>query len=393
MILNLVGVPVVRVGTGLHSAPDFVRNLQEGDRFMLDVANPCSGIRSLFSLIMIAALYGHLALKKSLPRLLLLLSAIPLAVAGNLARLVMLAVGSIWFGQEFAIGKIEDGAQHESSYHEGCGLVVFAVALGGMFALATVLEGRHWKAVRWLDATKKKAPEGPAVAGGRPMLLRMVFCAGLTSIALLVCAFTPTAMKLADPGLIMDLPAQIGDYQGVAMEMSTKEKQLFYEGVTLKRRFYVGPENRRVLATLVMSGPVKKSLHEPTRCLPDQGFTIADSEVVTVKLDNGREQQVSLMQIYRDREIAPGQRVRDRALNVYWYQGSHGVSTPSYTMSHTRTYVDSLFRNLNHRWGQVSLYMPYSERPVGLDNPLEQIAARESLLDFVAKLTPQILAE
>lgn len=391
--LNLIGVPVVRVGTGLHSAPDIARGLQEGDRFMLDVAVPCSGIRSLFSLIMIATLYGHLALKRAVPRLLLLLSALPLAVAGNFVRLIFLAVGSVWFGQEFAIGKVMEGQQVESAYHEAAGFVVFAVALGGMFALATVLEGRHWKRLDFLDAPAEPAPQGAQAARRSPLLVRMGACAGVVLLGLLLCGFTSTTVRLAEPGLTMDLPATVARYQSVPMEMSPGEKEDFAEGVKLSRRHYFDAERHHIIATLVMSGPVKKSLHEPTVCLPNAGWMIESSEVVPLKLPDGREVEATLMQIYQDKETVAGERVRLRALNVYWYQGSHGVSTPSYLMSHTRTYVDSIFRNLNHRWGQVSVYMLYSERPVAMEDPLEGVAAREVLLDFVTNLAPKILAK
>lgn len=392
--LNLIGIPVVRIGTGIHSAPDFARHLQEGDRFMLDVADPCSGIRSLFSLIIIAAFYGYVGLKRVFPRLILLACALPLAVAGNFVRLILLAVGSVFFGQNFAIGKVVDGQQMESAYHEACGYVVFAVALGGMFAIASSLEGRHWKRIKWLDSTRGKSLPVVGESGARSMLLRVIFCVGLSGLALTLCGFTATTLKLAEPGLTMSLPATVGSYQGIEKEMSAGEKKDFASGVSLTRKQYFGPSGvAPITATLVMSGPIKKSLHEPTRCLPDQGWTIEDSEVVPIRLEDGRVIEATLMRIYLDRQTGPGMRVRDRAINVYWYQGSHGLSTASYAMSHTRTYVDSIFRNLNHRWGQVSVYMFYSEHPLGMEDPLEGLAAREALLDFVTKLTPKILAK
>lgn len=395
-VLNLIGVDVVREGTGLYSGPDFANNLQIGDRFRLDVANPCSGIRSLSSLAMISVLYGLLALKRPLPRLLLFLSSIPLAVAGNLVRLILLALGSVWFGQEFAVGAVHDGVQTESFYHEIAGYVVFAVALSGMFGLASFLEGSgHWKTAKLLEA----APVGASRAaetdpgGIKAVLAHAIAVATLVAAALVLCARTPTTVKMAEPGLVMELPAIVGDFQGSPeKEMESREKQLFDEGVKLKRRVYLGPDNRFITATLVMSGPVKKSLHEPTRCLPDQGWTIGDTEEVAIKMDDGREQRATLMHIFREREAASGARVRQRALNLYWYQGSHGVSTPSYNVSYARTYLDSILRNLNHRWGQAAFYMPVSERLVGLDDPIEEAVAKGELLDFIGKLAPQILA-
>ena len=393
-MLNAIGIPVVRYGTGLFSAPDFILGLPEGYNFKLDVANPCSGIRSLFSLMMIGALYGCLAMKRALPRLLLLASAIPLAVFGNLVRLVLLALGSVWFGQEFAIGKTIGDSQEESAYHLLCGYLVFAIALGGMFAFATLLEGRkHWNRVKLWSGSRKSEPGTAAPLLGGPTLVRSAVCVGLAALALVVCKFTPTAVTYAEPGLLMQLPATVDDYHAIPKEMDSNEKRLFDEGVKLQRALYESPGRHSIIATLVMSGPVKKSLHEPTLCLPNQGWTIANSEGVSFKLRDGRRQQATLMHIFRDMEVSPGQRVRIQALDVYWYQGSHGVSTAGYNMSYTRSYLDAIFRNLNHRWGQVSFYMPFSQRPVGNDDPIEEVVAKEQMIRFLEKLTPQILVE
>lgn len=395
-ILNHIGVPVVREGTGLYSAPDLAQHLQIGDRFRLDVANPCSGIRSLSSLAMISVLYGVLALKGWLPRLVLFLSSIPLAVTGNLVRLILLALGSVWFGQDFAVGSVHDEVQKESFYHELAGYVVFAVALAGMFALASALEGRsHWKNARILDAAPaRSAPVRATESDDLKWVLRHAGAiVALVAAVLFLCAWTPTAVKLAEPGLVMELPAEVGGFQaGPEREMDALEKQLFDEGVKLKRRVYAAPEKPYIVATLVMSGPVKKSLHEPTTCLPNQGWTISNTEEVTVELDDGRKQQAALMHIFRERQSASGIRVRQRALNLYWYQGSHGVSTPSYNVSYLRNYLDSILRNLNHRWGQAAFFMPVSERPAGLDDPIEEDAAKNELLEFIGKIGPRILA-
>jgi exosortase len=395
-ILNHIGVPVVREGTGIYSAPDFEHHLQVGDRFRLDVANPCSGIRSLSSLAMISALYGVLALRRPLPRVLLFLSAVPLAVAGNLVRLILLALGSMWFGQDFAVGTLHDGVQVESFYHEIAGYIVFAVALSGMFALASSLEGRsHWKRAKLLEAAPPPAPRSAATGHGDvgAAIIHAVVALALGAATLVLCAWTPTTLKLAEPGLVMELPASVGSFQGGPdKEMDAREQQLFVEGVKLKRRIYIGPSNRYVVATLVMSGPAKKGLHEPSLCLPNQGWTISDTEEVAVKLDGGRVQPATLMHIYRDRLAESGVRVRERALNLYWYQGSHGLSTASYNVSHARTYLDSILRNLNHRWGQASFFMTVSQRPLGLEDPIAEEAAKEELFEFISKVTPKIVA-
>jgi len=56
--LNLIGIPCLRNGTGLFSAADPATGLQLGDRFQIDIADPCSGIHSLMPLLMFSAFYS-----------------------------------------------------------------------------------------------------------------------------------------------------------------------------------------------------------------------------------------------------------------------------------------------------------------------------------------------
>ncbi len=58
-VLNLVGIACIKSGTAILSAPDALSGLRAGQAFSVDVADPCSGIRSLFALMMVSALYGY----------------------------------------------------------------------------------------------------------------------------------------------------------------------------------------------------------------------------------------------------------------------------------------------------------------------------------------------
>ena len=136
-ILNLLGVPVSVHGTGIVSASDPLIGLAAGERFRVDVADPCSGIRSLFALIMIAALCGHFTLKAWWQKGILVASSIPLAMLGNLARILMLTFGIMTMGPEIAIGK--EPLTDPSWFHMLAGYLVFAVALGGTIGMGLLL--------------------------------------------------------------------------------------------------------------------------------------------------------------------------------------------------------------------------------------------------------------
>ena len=138
-ILPFIGIPCLQNGTALISPPDVLHNIPMGSRFEIDIADPCSGIRSLFALLMFSALFGYLFLPKLWQQWVIFLSAFPLAILGNLARVIILVLGSIAFGSAFAVGTNDE----PSWFHEGAGFLVYAVALGAEFGLASLLT-RKW---------------------------------------------------------------------------------------------------------------------------------------------------------------------------------------------------------------------------------------------------------
>lgn len=153
--LNFFGIDAVKVGTSILSEADPLADLPVGARFSVDVADPCSGIRSLFALMMISALYGFLSFRSWWKHLLVFLSSIPLAILGNLARIVLLTIGTLLFGTKFALG---DGIENPSTYHMFAGFFVFAVALAGMFFVVKFLDF-EW--VDWFRPQRKQKMQVP----------------------------------------------------------------------------------------------------------------------------------------------------------------------------------------------------------------------------------------
>ncbi|MFZ4484053.1 MAG: exosortase [Chthoniobacterales bacterium] len=134
--LNLIGLSCLQSGTAIISAADIATGLAAGQRFAVDVADPCSGIRSLFALMMVSALYGYLVMDRAWQKWVIFLASVPLAVAGNFARIIMLTLGTITLGTDTAIGSLEK----PTFFHMASGFLVFAVALGGMLLLGSLLQ-------------------------------------------------------------------------------------------------------------------------------------------------------------------------------------------------------------------------------------------------------------
>jgi hypothetical protein len=189
----------------------------------------------------------------------------------------------------------------------------------------------------------------------------------------------------------LQLPLKVADYEGQVINMTAQERNILDEGVALARTFYRAPNAPAVMATVIVGGPGKRTLHRPEVCLPGQGWIIATSDVMTLRVGEGREIEGTLLRLFRDTEGADGQRMRIRALNLYWYVGSDGTTRPDYYGHIAKGYQDAILRNLNHRWSMVSVFVPVSEAPLGAEDPFKEFTALEEAKAFLEKLMPEVM--
>jgi len=133
-ILNTIGVATLQDGTRLLSAA--VGDQAEGARFSMNVDGPCSGLRSLFALMMVSALFGYFRQRTWWRRGLLFALSVPLAVFANMVRILILTFATMAFGERFALG---NGGEYSSNFHLLTGVFVFIVSLSGLSFVEFVL--------------------------------------------------------------------------------------------------------------------------------------------------------------------------------------------------------------------------------------------------------------
>ena len=109
-VLKGVGVEVVRQGTMLASP---------SGSFAIDVAEPCSGLRSLFAMTALTAGYAYFTQPTWIRRGILFVLSVPIAIAGNVARILSIVLIAATCSSDFATG----------FYHDYSGYVVFLVAI------------------------------------------------------------------------------------------------------------------------------------------------------------------------------------------------------------------------------------------------------------------------
>jgi exosortase len=88
---GILGIGVMRMGTELFDPLG---------TYQYDVAAACSGIRSLAAIFLLAMVYGFMTFRSPWKRLLLMALAFPLAVLGNLVRMLCIIIAAEMGGQD-----------------------------------------------------------------------------------------------------------------------------------------------------------------------------------------------------------------------------------------------------------------------------------------------------
>jgi exosortase len=124
--LNALRIPVLREGNVLVLPGNVA----------LQVAEACSGIRSLTALMTLALLVARFGESRWGPRAIIIASAIPIAVLVNGLRVAAAAIGAYFYGVPAVEGFV----------HELLGWLMFLLAFTLMAGCARAVRGRHPRA-------------------------------------------------------------------------------------------------------------------------------------------------------------------------------------------------------------------------------------------------------
>ncbi|MEW6003623.1 MAG: exosortase A [Nitrospirota bacterium] len=97
---------------------------------MLEVADACSGIRSLMSLLALGVAYAFVSHTSNIKKLVIILSAIPLSIFANGLRVIVTGILTQYWGVRAAHG----------FFHEFSGLSVFGLAFGLLLLLGVIIK-------------------------------------------------------------------------------------------------------------------------------------------------------------------------------------------------------------------------------------------------------------
>lgn len=128
LIVTKISVGIANTGLGIEVMSAGSQILDTKGRPLYDVAPACSGMRSLVAMGLITFIYSFLSFKTNWRRAIIIASALPFAVLGNVARITTVIIVGDAFGKE-AGAKIE----------QNLGFLTFAVAIGCMLGVGWLL--------------------------------------------------------------------------------------------------------------------------------------------------------------------------------------------------------------------------------------------------------------
>src|SRR3990172_10760983 len=116
--LYLMGIPVLREGNIIQLA-----------NTSLEVAEACSGIRSLISLFALSVIFAYFGQKEMWKRVILVVSTFPIAIIANAVRVSGTGILAYHYGENVAQG----------FFHGFSGWILFVIAFACLFGVGTLL--------------------------------------------------------------------------------------------------------------------------------------------------------------------------------------------------------------------------------------------------------------
>ena len=371
-VIGLVGISSVRHGNIIEIVP-----LGGTAVAALEVVEACSGIRSLVTLATLALILGYFTRERRTSiaetwfgfsrdfdfwrTAILMISAVPIALITNAARVAVTAIVTFYFGIQATEGFL----------HESAGTVVFVAALALLIGLNILLKRFITNPALesgYLHSECKVQGIRLPTTSARIVVVFIMLLAG----GVFINWFEHRGEIEVPRRPLAEMPSEMGVwlYKGNDLRFS-QETENVLKADDYVMRYYFSPE-RWINFYVGYYGSQRSgaTYHSPQNCLPGTGWEMINPEYVEVKAPSGGS-------FIANRYIV--RRGAHREILIYWYQG-RGRSTASEYKDKLYTSLDSLMQRRSD--GAIVRLMT----PVGND----EAEAQAALLQFASQVSEQL---
>lgn len=366
--IRLFDVPSLRKGNVIDILPR-----GSTQTISLEVVEACSGIRSMMTLITLALILAYFTRRADEIRLamlstadlwraiVLMASAIPIAVLTNAARVTGTGVMTYYYGKQATEGTI----------HDASGWVVYVIALMLLIGVNAILK-------RVFVSSKEAADLPASVPGiGRVSVLPLIAIMLIGGIA--VNWFATRAEAVVERRSLMELPEILGEWRqkGSEFKFDYQIESILKVSDYSMREYYL-PDGRigNIYVGYYGSQRGGATYHSPQNCLPGAGWVMKDPQLIEIQGPNGK--------MFTANRYLIENGIYNEVM-IYWYQG-RGRTEASEYRDKVNTVIDSVFRRRSD--GAMVRVMT----SVGQDEEAAILAARD-LSARLAEVLPDFVPE
>lgn len=164
---------------------------------------------------------------------------------------------------------------------------------------------------------------------------------------------------------------------------SLVEWSLLPSDTRILKKIYEHPFNASVLASIVLSGASRTSIHRPQICLVGEGREIVGTRIITVAIPGRSPLRVTLLDMLTRQKDNEGQWFEYASYYAYWFV-SPDHETPHHAERMFWMAYDRIFRGISHRWAYIAVSGPRSDG---------SRSHEENAADFIAALYPELIKQ
>lgn len=298
MLVRTAGLAVTRDG-----------NVIVLENITLQVAEACSGIRSLVSLLTLGVVFANVADRRTWMRIAIAASTIPTAIVTNGLRIAGTAVASHYYG----------AAAAEGFFHEFSGWVLFGVAVAATVLVHRVLLFLAPDDAQVQSAVASVARNGTSTRRSAGVLgAATVCCLLLAGSAAIAGAETIDRVPVRQPLAVF--PAAVGNWRGYDDPPLADYVRNVLNADDLLMRTYFAPDGTAAGLYIGYWESQRRgdAVHSPLNCLPGVGWQPLSKRLVPIATIDGSS---NTPPVQVNRYVV--QKGSERLLVLYWYQG-HG---------------------------------------------------------------------
>ena len=330
--IRLFEVPSVRKGNVIEILPNGATQI-----IALEVVEACSGIRSLTTLVTLALILAYFTRSKNQSNgkrfdflknfdfwrtIVLMLSAIPIAVFTNAARVTATGVLTYYYGKRAT----------ESVWHELSGWLVYVVALALLIALNFIFK-------KFGAKYQKSNVEKSEIPNSKFQIPNSIYpiLAALIIGGVFINWFQQRGEAEIARRPLSELASVLGDWRQKGSEIrfdAATETVLRATDYTMREYTLPNGRSANLYIGYYASQRTGATYHSPQNCLPGAGWVMTQPELVEIRTPSGKTFTANKFIIENG--------IYNEVL-IYWYQG-RGRSEASEYADKVNTVWDSVLR-------------------------------------------------